>query len=270
MKKLSGENAGVAVNVSFLSLGELDGKKVLDAEGGAFKVTREVILLRATELGHDLGMDGDKLHIQARDWLDGYGKILGKVRKSEVLAVFLASCIGMKELVIGTRKGNPEAGEDATKEYVNKETHDGLEWLNACTDYATLIKRARDVRGKSGTGTNVVRIALSDKALDKVQDALGSASASQAAVIAQAAYSKMQQDPSSDKMFLSTMLGICIRLDHSKDPEIKSYVRGVASGAQELIGKITRDELAVGVVKPPMAPAMIQSPEPEVPQAAAA
>jgi hypothetical protein len=242
--------------ISWTDKGREDGKAVKDAESGAYKKVREILLERAEGfMAHGLTVKGDLQEIPQL-WLDGYGEAMGRERKSEVRSVFIAACRLATERSTGTyRKGNPEAGEDATKDYVNKETHTGLVWLQGCTSYAQLVKVARDLKGSEGRSTIIkIKTALSNKAFDAVQETVKAANASQAQVIAQGALNKMQMDVNSDRILLSTVLGIMIRLDAStKDPAIKHYSEAVGKETSLLIGRLEKAALEAGVVKAPVA-----------------
>lgn len=251
--------------ISWTDAGREDGKKVKDAEAGAFKKVREILLERAAAfMVYGLDEKGDLMEVP-KLYLDGYGESLGRERKSEVRSVFIGACRGMTERSTGTyRKGVVENGEDATQDYVNKETHTGIEWLKGCTSYAQMVKVGRDLKGKEGGGSTTIKIktALTSKAFDAVQETVKDASGSQAQVIVQGALNKMQADANSDRILLSTVLGIMIRLDaSSKDPVIKSYAEKIGQETSLLIGRLEKAALEAGVVKSPNAPAMIQVPQ---------
>lgn len=260
--------------ISWTDKGREDGKAVKDAESGAYKKVREILLERAEGfMQHGLTAKGDLQEIPQL-WLDGYGEAMGRERKSEVRSIFVAACRLATERSTGTyRKGNPEQGEDATKDYVNKETHTGLEWLQGCTSYAQLVKVARDLKGSEGRSTILkIKTALSNKAFDAVQETVKAANASQAQVIAQGALNKMQMDVNSDRILLSTVLGIMIRLDAStKDPAIKHYSEAVGKETSLLIGRLEKAALEAGVVKAPVAQMQVPAQaEAEVPAEAKA
>lgn len=253
-------------NAATTQQGREDGLKIKEADASSFKVFRQVILERAENFAKlGLNSKGD-LHEGPQCWLDGFGEIVGKVKKSEVRAIFIAACIGPKELVTGYRKGDESKGEDAKLEYVLKETHTGMEWLKACTSYDEMKKRARDVKGKDGDRNKVTKIVteLSNKSFDAVQETLKGASGTQASVVVQGALNKMQAAVGSDRMLLSALLGVCIRLDQSsKDPAIKAFSEKVGNETQSLIARIEKAAIEAGVVKAPVSQMVIpQAPAP--------
>lgn len=254
------------VKTDWFEKGKVDGKTVQDAEAGAFKATRETLLNRATEFS-TLGLNekGD-LHIAPQAWADGYGAVNGKVRKSEVRALLIAATFVAIELKVEgqTRKGDPLRGENPDNDYLVMETHSGVEWLNTCTGYAQLIKMAVRIKSKGGSGKgNVIKIRteLPEKSYTAVQETIKGASAGQASVILQGALTKMQSAVDSDRMFLSTMLGLCIRLDSSKDNAVKAFAKEIGEKTQAMIGRIVLAEQKAGViVKAPMAALMAPAP----------
>lgn len=262
--------ASAAAEASLKNEGREAGKKIKDAEAGAFGVFREIILVTAERFAKlGLNAKGDLTDTPVA-WLEGFGEEVGKVKKSEVRAIFIAACIGSKTLNTGKyAKGDPAKGQDPKEDYVVSETHSGMEWMKLCTSYDEMKKRARDVKGKDGSRSNVVHIrtALTDKGLESAEKLVGGASAKQAQQIAQGALTKIQQSPEAPEMFLNIMLGACIRLQHEKDEDLKAFASGVASGCQELIGKITRSKAEDSVkVKPNMATmsTVVQAPAPAV------
>lgn len=266
--------------ISWTDKGREDGKAVKDAESGAFKKVRE-ILMHVAEGFVKYGLDakGDLQEIP-KLWLDGYGEAMGRERKSEVRSILIGACREPVERSTGTyRQGDASKGEDATKQYVNKETHSGLEWLNLCTSYASLVKTGRDLKGSEGRSKIIkIKTELSNKAFDAVQSTVKDASASQSSVIVQGALNKMQAAVDSDRMLLSTALGVMIRLEQSsKDPAVKAYATKFGQETSLLIGRIEKAAIEAGVVKAPVsqmpqtpAPATTEVPEvPEQQQAAA-
>lgn len=257
--------ADTKANAAVTQQGREDGLKIKEADASSFKVFRLIILERAenfSKLG--LNSKGD-LHEGPQCWLDGFGEIVGKVKKSEVRAIFIAACIGQKELVTGYRKGDASKGEDAKLEYVLKETHTGMEWMKLCTSYDEMKKRARDVKGKDGDRNKVTKIVteLSNKSFDAVQETLKGASGTQASVIVQGALNKLQASVGSDRMLLSALLGVCIRLDQSsKDPAIKAFGEKVGNETQSLIARIEKAAIEAGVVKAPVSVMVPSAPTP--------
>jgi hypothetical protein len=244
----------VKAEISYMALGKLDGDEILKAEVGAFKTIKEKLIQRAKELAFGLGMEDGKLHLHCRDWLDGVGSIVGKVRKAEYGAIMVASTIGDKELVVTekTEEGKP----------VVKETHTGMEWLESCTSYGQLVRMARNVRGSEGRQNKggSKRTELHSSTLGKVEETIKGASVSQAAVIAQDALNVIGGSKEGERMFFVTIQGICIRLRASQDEAIKKAASEMEGIAANMIGRLA---VAPQVAAAPI-PQPAQAPVPEV------
>lgn len=241
----------VKAEISYMALGKLDGDEILKAEVGAFKTIKEKLIQRAKELAFGMGMEDGKLHLHCRDWLDGVGSVVGKVRKAEYGAIMVASTIGDKELVVTekTEEGKP----------VVKETHTGMQWLESCTSYGQLVRMARNVRGSEGRQNKggSKRTELHSSTLGKVEETIKSASVSQAAVIAQDALNVIGGSKEGERMFFVTIQGICIRLRASQDEAVKKAAGDMESIAANMIGRLAIAPAPAGVAAPKLPEAAV-------------
>lgn len=75
-----------SVGIDLVGLGKQDGEQVLLAINNGQSVMRDVVTKRAKEFY--------AIADKAKAWLDGYGEIMGKVRKSEASTIFKALTAG--------------------------------------------------------------------------------------------------------------------------------------------------------------------------------
>jgi len=269
----------VAAGVSYVGEGKADGIKVRDAETGAFKVAREVIIEAARKFGLGLGMQDGQLHTYARDYLDGYAQAwdspdVRKNRKKEVKAVFEASCIGEKTLALTMRKGDPNRLDENTKkpedpahEYYVKETKTGMQWLEGASSYSALYEIARKVKtpeSQGGSGGTPSPKKLGDSAVGKMQEALKAATGTQAAGVMATAAEQLFRLPDGERLLVNQIMGISIRLHASRDERMKGFAEKIGTLASDMIARIERSKIesqTSGLV-PASAPANLTAPKP--------
>lgn len=133
-EKISQSTGVKASGLDFIKLGRDDAIEMLDSSAKAQGFQRERLMLRASELASD--------EVKRTEWLDGFGSVMGKVKKSEAKSVFMAY-IKDKDQVV---KLSENVGTGYVKDDDTKGVNAYQRFISACRNIKGTQSRAPQQR----------------------------------------------------------------------------------------------------------------------------